>query len=183
MDTGIELGYDQIGEIWISAPSAMLGYYKNQKETGDILITDENGTRWVKTGDLGRINRVGLLFHEGRIRRIYLTTFEGQPAKIFPGLIESAVKKLPDVFDCTAVARFRAGSACYEPVACVIPHPGHKPLGTLAKELQHICTKSLPTYMQPVEYRFVAEFPHTPIGKVDYRALERMIEEIGNDYE
>lgn len=26
--------------------------------------------------------------------------------------------------------------------------------------------------MWPVEYRFVAEFPHTPVGKVDFRALE-----------
>jgi len=26
--------------------------------------------------------------------------------------------------------------------------------------------------MQPAEYRFVIEFPHTPIGKVDFRALE-----------
>lgn len=177
MDTGKELSYNQTGEIWISAPSAMLGYYKNQKETNDVLVTDENGIRWVKTGDLGRMNSDGLLFHEGRIRRIYLTTFEGQPAKIFPGLIESAVKELPDVFDCTAVARFRAGSAYYEPVAYVIPHPEHKPLDTLKKELQHICTKSLPSYMRPVEYRFVAEFPHTPIGKIDFRALERMAAE------
>lgn len=174
IDAGKELSYNQTGEIWISAPSAMLGYYKNQNETNEILATDENGTRWVKTGDLGRMNSDGLLFHEGRIRRIYLTTFEGQPAKIFPGLIESSVKELPDIFDCTAVARFRAGSAYYEPVAYVILHPEHRPLDTLTKDLQCICAKSLPTYMQPVEYRFVTEFPHTPIGKVDYRALERM---------
>lgn len=174
MDTGKELSYNQTGEIWISAPSAMLGYYENQKETNEVLVTDENGTRWVKTGDLGRMNSDGLLFHEGRIRRIYLTTFEGQPAKIFPGLIESAVKELPDIFDCTAVARCRAGSAYYEPVAYVILHPEHKPWDTLTKELQRICAKSLPTYMQPVECRFVTEFPHTPIGKVDYCTLERM---------
>lgn len=178
MDTGKELSYNQTGEILISAPSAMLGYYENQEETNEVLVTDENGTRWVKTGDLGRMNSDGLLFHEGRIRRIYLTTFGGQPAKIFPGLIESAVKKLPEIFDCTAVARFRAGSAYYEPVAYVILHPEHKPWDTLTKELQRICAKSLPTYMQPVEYRFVTEFPHTPIGKVDYRTLERMAAEM-----
>lgn len=174
IDTGKELGYDQTGEIWISAPSAMLGYYKNPQESAKILITDVEGIRWVKTGDLGRMNKDGLLFHEGRIRRIYLTTFEGQPAKIFPGLIESAVKKLPDIFDCTAVARFRAGSAYYEPVAYVIPYSDRKPPDILTKELQNTCAKSLPTYMQPVECHFVTEFPHTPIGKVDFRTLERM---------
>lgn len=174
MDTGRELGYDQTGEIWISAPSAMLGYYKKPKETAEVVVTDENGKRWVKTGDLGRINTDGLVFHEGRIRRIYLTVFDGQPAKIFPGLIESAVRELPDVYDCTAVARFMPGSTCYEPVAYVILHTEHMPMDAVVKELQRICAERLPTYMQPVEYRFVTEFPKTTIGKVDYRALERM---------
>lgn len=34
------------------------------------------------------------------------------------------------------------------------------------------------TYMQPVEYRFVEEFPHTPIGKVDFRMLEKEAEKL-----
>lgn len=177
MDTGRELGYDKTGEIWISAPSAMLGYYKKPNETAEVVVTDENGKRWVKTGDLGRINTDGLVFHEGRIRRIYLTAFDGQPAKIFPGLIESAVRELPDVYDCTAVARFMPGSTCYEPVAYVILHTEHMPMDAVMKELHGNCAERLPTYMQPVEYRFVTEFPKTPIGKVDYRTLERMAAE------
>lgn len=177
MDTGRELGYDKTGEIWISAPSAMLGYYKKPNETAEVVVTDENGKRWVKTGDLGRINTDGLVFHEGRIRRIYLTAFDGQPAKIFPGLIESAVRELPDVYDCTAVARFMPGSTCYEPVAYVILHTEHMPMDAVMKELHGICAERLPTYMQPVEYRFVTEFPKTTIGKVDYRTLERMAAE------
>ena len=177
MDTGEELGYDKTGEIWISAPSAMLGYYKKPNETAEVVVTDENGKRWVKTGDLGRINTDGLVFHEGRIRRIYLTAFDGQPAKIFPGLIESAVRELPDVYDCTAVARFMPGSTCYEPVAYVMLHAEHIPADAVEEKLRSICAERLPTYMQPVEYRFVTEFPKTPIGKVDYRTLERMAAE------
>ena len=177
IDTGKELGYDCVGEILICAPSAMLGYYKKPEETSSILVTDESGNHWIKTGDLGRINKDGLLFHEGRIRRIYLTTFEGQPAKVFPGLIEDAVRALPDVYDCTAVARYMENSFYYEPVAYIIPHSGHAPLDKLIEELQTVCVAGLPAYMRPVEFRFVSEFPRTPIGKVDYRALERMAAE------
>lgn len=83
-DSMQELPYNQAGEIWISGPSIMLGYYNKSKETDDMIVTDENGVRWIRTGDLGHITENGLLFHEGRIRRIYLTSHEGQPAKISP---------------------------------------------------------------------------------------------------
>ena len=39
---------------------------------------------------------------------------------------------------------------------------------------RRICKDKVPTYMCPVEYRYVKEFPHTPIGKVDFRKLEEM---------
>lgn len=179
VDSGQELKCDQIGEVWISSPSAMLGYYKNPEETDSVIVKDEKGTRWVRTGDLGHMNQDGLLFLDGRIRRIYLTTFEGQPAKIFPMLVESAVKESENVYDCTVVGRLMYNSSFYEPVAYVIMKAGQEPSANLIAEIKSICVKALPTYMCPVEYQFVAEFPRTPIGKVDFRALEKLAQEAG----
>lgn len=177
VDTGNELGYDETGEIWLSGPSAMIGYYHNPEATAEVLIEGDGGEKWVRTGDLGRINKDGLVFHEGRIRRIYLTAFEGQPAKIFPMLVENAVKEHQAVYDCTVVARLMRDSAYYEPVAYVILKDTGKTEYAVVGELKAICAHRLPTYMQPVEYRFVQDFPHTPIGKVDFRTLERMAAE------
>lgn len=174
IDTNQELKYNQIGEVWISAPSAMLGYYKKPEETAAVFVTDEKGISWIRTGDLGRINEDGLLFLEGRIRRIYLTAFEGQPAKIFPTLIESILKETPEVYDCTVVARHMHESVYYEPVAYVILKANSQPSDTLVDKLKSICANSLPSYMLPVEYQFVTEFPHTPIGKIDFKALESL---------
>ena len=36
------------------------------------------------------------------------------------------------------------------------------------------CKKKLPDYAQPDEIFFIDELPLTPIGKVDYRALEEL---------
>ncbi len=173
-DSGEELPYNQSGEIWISGPSIMKGYYNNPEPTNDLIHTDPDGTRWVRTGDLGRINEDGLVFHEGRIRRIYLTDFENQPAKIFPLLVEREIVECADVEACCVVGRMRQNSACYEPVAFVIKAQCDMNADQLTAQLTELCEQSLPSYMQPVEYRYLDELPHTPIGKVDFRKLEEM---------
>ena len=48
-----ELKYNETGEIWISGASVMLGYFNKPEETAQMIITDSNGTRWIRTGDLG----------------------------------------------------------------------------------------------------------------------------------
>lgn len=173
LDSQEELPCGQTGEIWISGPSTMLGYYKNPKATAEVIITDTSGIRWVRTGDLGHMNEDGLLFHDGRIRRIYLTAVEGQPAKIFPGLVEDAIKSSPAVAECMVVGRTTGNSTYYESVAFVILKEGWGE-NTVETELDKLCIQQVPSYMRPVEYRFVSEFPYTPIGKVNYRALEEL---------
>ena len=175
LNSGCELPYDKTGEIWISGPSIMLGYYHNPLETEKMIVSDADGKRWIKTGDLGYITKEGLLFHEGRIRRIYLTSFEGQPAKIFPMLVEEKLKSHTSVYDCTVVARLKPNSANYEAIAFVILKDNTSPSAALNDAFNQICESELPSYMWPVEYRFVTEFPHTPIGKVDYRKLEAQL--------
>lgn len=177
MESHEELGFNKTGEIWISGPSVMLGYYRNQKETDRLISVDEDGTRWVHTGDLGYISEDGLVFLEGRIRRIYVTLYDGQPAKIFPMMIEKVLKQSLMISECSAVGRKRNNSDFYEVVAFVVKdkkYRGADDIGTL----KIMCEKNLPVYMVPVEYRFIDELPRTPIGKIDFRVLERQATEL-----
>ncbi len=173
-----ELQYNQVGEIWISGPSLMLEYYKNPEATAETIVTDHNGVRWIRTGDLGHITEDGLLYHEGRIRRIYLTDFENQPAKIFPMIVEDKIKENENVYSCCVVGRKRKDSACYEAVAYILKEAEAISTETeITNQLIFACEESLATYMRPVEYRYIDELPHTPIGKVDFRKLEEMATE------
>lgn len=171
-----ELRYGQTGEIWISGPSVMLGYFKNPEETAKTIFTDENGVRWVRTGDLGHITEDGLLFHEGRIRRIYMTAHEGQPAKIFPMLVENALKESGFVSECSVVGRKRKDSDYYEAVAFIVKKDDIQDRAHIIEKLKEACLRNVPTYMLPVEYRFVDKLLHTPIGKLDFRSLEKEAE-------
>lgn len=173
IDTHQELSYNETGEIWISGPSVMLGYFHNPGETAKLIQTDEGGIRWVHTGDLGYMTEDGLLFHKGRIRRIYLTTYNNQPAKIFPMLVEDVLKKSKEVSTCCVVGRKRKNSDYFEAVAFILKKDKYADEDTICKELTALCIKNIPSYMLPQQYIFVNELPHTPIGKVDFCALEK----------
>jgi long-chain acyl-CoA synthetase len=172
IDSGQELKYNEVGEIWISGPSIMLGYYKNEEATSEIISEDEKGQKWIRTGDLGCMNEDGLLFHKGRIRRIYLTSVMGQPAKIFPNMVEQIINRQAGVEESAVVGRYIENSAYYEPVGFIVLKDKSMEHKVVEEQVRESCEKELPPYMIPVEYRFVEKLPYTSVGKVDFRKLE-----------
>lgn len=64
--SGERLGEYTVGEIYSHGPSITNGYYNNSKATEESFGTDENGVRYLKTGDLGFLNKKGELFITGR---------------------------------------------------------------------------------------------------------------------
>jgi len=173
-DGNRELKYDEIGEIWVSGPTVMLGYFNMDSETERVIKIDEQGERWFRTADLGYISEDGLLYHKGRIRRIFSTLVKGQPAKIFPMQIEDKLRKCEDIYDCRVVGREMKASTYCEIVAFVIPSHENFEKRKIIKKLNEMCNESIPSYMRPVEYRFIENFPQNALGKVDFMKLEAM---------
>ncbi len=62
-------GEEAVGEIQVRSPSLMKGYWKNPEATAAIFTEDG----WLRTGDLGRIDRRGFIFITGRIKNIIVT--------------------------------------------------------------------------------------------------------------
>ena len=61
-----ELPPGEKGEIALGGPCIMKGYYKNPKATEAVIKTDEEGIRWLHTGDLGHLDEDGNLYITGR---------------------------------------------------------------------------------------------------------------------
>lgn len=57
-----------VGEIMVSGPNIMKGYYKKPKETAETIITDADGTRWLKTGDIGYADDRGRFYIVDRMK-------------------------------------------------------------------------------------------------------------------
>jgi len=79
------------GEIIVKSPSVMLGYYKDEKQTAEVM---EDG--WFLTGDLGYIDEDGYLFISGRSKNVIIGS-GGE--NIFPEQIEATINQNEVVLD------------------------------------------------------------------------------------
>lgn len=83
---------DGIGEIVTRGENTMLGYYKNQQATQESFTEDG----WLKTGDLGMIDKDGYLYIKGRCKTMLLGS-SGQ--NIYPEEIEAKLNNMPYVLE------------------------------------------------------------------------------------
>lgn len=168
-DTGKELGYNQIGEICITGPSMMKGYYNRNNETAYVMRYHADGKVWVHSGDLGYMDEDGFLFVKGRVKRM-ITRFDGH--KVFPVNIESMVSARHTVHNCCVIGvKDRGhGQGDYPLVLVELDERADKNLVCL--EIYHECLDKLEERGKPVAVLAVDKIPVTGSGKNDYRTLE-----------
>ncbi len=84
------------GEIQLKGDNVMLGYYKNPEATEEIFTKDG----WLKTGDMGTMDKDGYLFIKGRSKTMILGP-NGQ--NIYPEEIESSINNMSYVSECLVI--------------------------------------------------------------------------------
>lgn len=171
-DSGEELTYNTPGEICLSSPGVMKGYFQNQQATDDIIEVID-GVKWLHTGDIGFISEDGLLTITGRIKRIIVCKEGIIYHKVFPLLIEDQLARIPGVQEISIVGRPDEGTSNVL-VAYVVPETKDT-FEQVVNLLKAYCDDHLQSYARPVDYVYMKELPHTMIGKVDYRTLELMV--------
>lgn len=176
IDTGEKLkGYGKVGELRVNSPTLMLGYFGEfSNETDKVIWTDENGLKWYCTGDLAHFDSDGYLYIDGRIKRII--TRSG--FKIYPSYVEELILRHPAVKEC-AVVGVPDEEEIAVPVANIVLKDGFQSEEDKKEVIAYIIeeiTKALPeySYAQMAGYNFLQSLPTTAIGKLDFRALEKM---------
>ncbi len=86
------------GEIWAKGPNVMLGYYKNENKTREVMTDDG----WFKTGDLGIFDKQGWLSHKGRLKNMIVGA-NGE--NIYPEEIESMINNFNFVVESIVVEK------------------------------------------------------------------------------
>ena len=86
------------GEILLRGDNIMLGYYKNPEATREAFTTGG----WMRTGDLGTIDKEGNIFLRGRCKTMILGP-SGQ--NIYPEEIESLLNAQPAIDEALVVSR------------------------------------------------------------------------------
>ena len=169
--TDQELPIGQRGELCISGPCLMKGYYNKPEETAILLRRHPDGRVWAHTGDLGYLDEDGFVYLDSRIKRMII---RHDGFKVFPSMIENVVSRHPAVHQCSVVGcadkDHTQGRLPF--VYIVLKADTTAKKKQVIRELERMCAEELPEYVQPVAYKFISSMPMTPVGKVDYRQLE-----------
>lgn len=172
IDSLEELDYEEEGEIFIQSPTVINDYLNNREESERVFfISKKDGTKWVRTKDLGKITKDGLIYISGRMKRIIIRP-DGH--NVSPFAIENIINKNKMVENCAVVGRISCehDSGSY-PVAYVQIKDDYKGKEEeVISELQREISEKLPPRDIANHYEIIDEIPFTNIGKVDYKQLE-----------
>lgn len=169
--TDQELPIGQRGELCISGPCLMKGYYNKPEETAILLRRHPDGRVWAHTGDMGYLDEDGFVYLDSRIKRMII---RHDGFKVFPSMIENVVSRHPAVHQCSVVGcADKDHTQGRLPFVYIVLKAGiTAKKKQVIRELERMCAEELPEYVQPVAYKFISSMPMTPVGKVDYRQLE-----------
>jgi amino acid adenylation domain-containing protein len=154
----------QQGELLISGPGIMTGYWDLPDRTATAFLVDAHGTRWYRTGDIVSRRSDGVfLFHGRRDRMI-----KRQGYRIELGEVEAALARHPGVSGAAAVSRTDPSTGRVMIVAFLTCRPTGKPS---ILDLKAFCRDVLPRYMTPDRFMFLDAIPQTSTNKTDYETL------------
>jgi len=175
-DNGLEMKYNEQGEICINSPTLMKKYYNNNEETLKAIDNE----KWLHSGDLGHIDKDGCVYIDGRMKRIIVCS---GGFKVFPSFVEDTILSSGLVDKCCVVANPHP-EFINVPNAHIILKDSLKEqldencISEVENKIKKICMEKLPSYSQPYKITFDSEFPLTKAGKIDYLELERRDKEI-----
>ncbi len=168
-DTLAPLSPNQPGLILIGGTQIMKGYLNNDAKTKEVIV-EQNGVRWYKSGDRGKIDEDGFLTILDRYSRF--AKIGGEMISL--SVVEAKVQALfPDVEDIDILAVNLPDASKGEKIALLFS-------GQLDEEMirQAIAQSDIPAIMRPREIAEIDEIPKLGTGKVDFATAKSRMKEL-----
>jgi len=163
LDTGLqELSQGEDGEIGISGPQVMQGYW-NKPEENKAVFREIDGKRYFLTGDIGNIDEAGYITITDRKKDMIIVG----GFNVYPRDVEDILFTHPKVALAAVVGVPDAKSG--EVVKAYIQlKPGET---ATEEEIQEFCKENMAGYKRPRMIEFRDEVPVSNVGKVLRRVL------------
>ncbi len=153
----------EIGELWISSPAVMSGYWNDPDESARAL---KEG--WLRTGDLALTDDQGRFRLAGRLKEMFIRG----GYNVYPMEVEAVLDEHPDIAEVAVVAR--PDEVMGEiGVAVVVPVEGGK--APTLEELRTFGARGLAHHKLPEDLVVFDQLPRNASEKVDRRALARSV--------
>ena len=150
-----------IGEVVVHSPAVMKGYLD-----GDQGYVVKDDKIWVKTGDLGYLDKDGYLYILDRKKR----SIKISAVNIFPSEIETVAKSYKDVDEACAVP-YHYNEKVYIKLYLTLKNKEANQ-EKVKQEVLDLCKKKLIKYSWPRVIEIIDDMPRTKFGKIDYKKFE-----------
>jgi amino acid adenylation domain-containing protein len=151
------------GELVITGPNVMMGYWGLADQTARAFIVDAAGRKWYHTGDLVTEEPDGTMLYRGRRDRM----IKRRGYRVELGEIEACLYQHTDVREAAVIAKPEEEGMHVR--AFVSTKSGNR-ISVIA--LKQFCSERLPLYMVPDTFVFLADLPKTSTDKLDYQRLK-----------
>ncbi len=153
------------GEIWVYARTMMAGYWERPDLDERSIVTDPDGRRWYRTGDLGYRRPGGELVFTGRVD--HQVKVRGHRIEL--EAIEAVLEDAPGVANAVAAVA-RPGDGADVIVAGLVASAG-APEPPDTEALRRHAADRLPAYAVPIAFLPLTALPTTGSGKLDRRTI------------
>jgi fatty-acyl-CoA synthase len=154
-----------IGELLVRGPQVMQGYWNRPAETAAAFV-DIDGRRFLRTGDLARVDYEGYYFMVDRLKRM----INASGYKVWPAEVETLMYAHPAIQEACVIAcpdSYRGESV----KALVVLRPEWVG-GIDESELIGWCREQMARYKAPRIIEFVDALPRSSSGKILWRQLQ-----------
>jgi fatty-acyl-CoA synthase len=164
-ETLAELPAGEMGEIVTHGPQVFLGYWNRPEDSAQALV-DIDGKRFLRTGDLGKVDEDGYFFIVDRLKRM----INASGFKVWPTEVESLMYQHPAILEACVIGTQDAHRG--ETVkAVVVPRPEWR--GRIeAQTIIDWCREVMAAYKCPRIVEFVDALPKSGAGKIMWRELQ-----------
>ena len=154
-----DIGFDEMGEVTLKGTNILENYHNIKTD-----LIDSEG--WLKTGDLGYINKEGYLYIVDRKKDVINRGGE----KICSFDIENKIQAIEGVLDAAVVSKI---DEKYGEVPVAVVRLANE--ANLNEEyIKEILKTKLAKYEIPVQIMFVDEMIKTPNGKIDKKSIRKL---------
>jgi long-chain acyl-CoA synthetase len=154
----------ETGELVLSGPNVMLGYWQRPEENARAFI-ENNAVRWMRTGDIVRMDAEGYFQFYDRAKD--LIKFKG--LSIFAKDIEDVLYGHPQIKAAGVIGV--PDPAVGQRIKAIVVLQGDARGKVSEDEIKTYCRQSLAEYKVPHIVEFRGELPKTDVGKVSRREL------------
>jgi len=171
LETGAEpVPVGQEGELIVSGPQVMKGYYDKPDETA-LALRVHDGKVWLHTGDVARMDEDGYVTIVDRLKDM----LNVGGFKVFSREVEEKLYAHPAIEFCAIVGvpnPKRPGSEIVKLVVQPRAEFASRDAEALRESILEYARDNLAPYKVPKVIEFVENIPLTPVGKVNKKALK-----------